>query len=108
MLKNIGIHADVVSNGFEVINAIRSKPYDLILMDVHMPEMDGLEATNIIRGMYDERGPRIIALTANVLEEDRIKCLEAGMDGFLAKPVQTEHLIQVLADACVIELKNSA
>jgi CheY-like chemotaxis protein/two-component sensor histidine kinase len=108
ILRSIGIHADVASNGFEVLNAVRNKPYNIILMDVHMPEMDGLEATRMIRDMYKDKGPRIIALTANVLDEDRIKCLDAGMDGFLSKPVQTSHLVQVLCDTLAVELKKSA
>jgi CheY-like chemotaxis protein len=76
------------------------KPYDLILMDVHMPDIDGLEAARRIRAIEIESGSprtRIIALTANAFDEDREACLAAGMDGFLVKPLDRERLVEALA-----------
>ena len=76
----MGYVADVAGNGMEVLEALRRQPYDLILMDVQMPGMDGLEATRRIRAEFPaERQPRVVALTANVLREQREACLAAGM-----------------------------
>lgn len=96
MLKNMGLEADVVSNGEEVLSALKKKKYDIILMDIHMPEMDGLEATKIIRSKSELDYLSIVALTANAFEEDKKKCLDAGMDAFLTKPMQPEELRKVL------------
>ncbi|MFL6258231.1 MAG: ATP-binding protein [Thermoanaerobaculia bacterium] len=88
LLERMGYVADVAGNGMEVLEALRRQPYDLILMDVQMPGMDGLEATRRIRAELSvERQPRIVALTANVLREQREACLAAGMDDFVQKPV---------------------
>jgi len=88
MLERLGYLADVAGNGMEVLEALRRQPYDLILMDVQMPGMDGLEATRRIRAdLLAERQPRIVAMTANVLGEQRRACLAAGMDDFVQKPV---------------------
>ncbi|HEY4593314.1 MAG TPA: ATP-binding protein [Thermoanaerobaculia bacterium] len=88
LLERIGYVADVAGNGMEVLEALRRQPYDLILMDVQMPGMDGLEATRRIRAEFPaERQPRVVALTANVLREQREACLAAGMDDFVQKPV---------------------
>ncbi len=99
ILEKLGYHADVVANGLEAIEALRSIPYDLVLMDVQMPEMDGLEATRIIRspesGVINHDVP-IVALTAHAMNDDREKCLEAGMDYFLNKPVNPKKLIDVI------------
>ena len=88
MLERMGYLADVAGNGVEVLEALRRQPYDLVLMDVQMPGMDGLEATKRIRTEFP-RGwqPRIVAMTANVLREQREACLLAGMDDFVQKPV---------------------
>ncbi len=97
MLKRLGYEADVAINGLETVKAVYEQNYDVVLMDVQMPEMDGLEATRIIRGELAECDqPYIIAMTAAVLQLDREKCLEAGMDDFLAKPARIEDLAQVL------------
>jgi len=100
MLKNLGLRADVVTNGAEALEALETFPYDLVLMDVQMPEMDGLEATQRIRNpqsaVPDHRIP-IIAMTASALRGDREKCLEAGMDDYVAKPVRPVDLARVLA-----------
>lgn len=99
MLDKIGFRCDAVGNGFEVIEALKQKPYDLVLMDCQMPDMDGYEATRTIRNT-DTAIPNpalpIIALTANTLKSDRDACLSAGMDDFLSKPLNAKHLSQVL------------
>ncbi len=96
ILKRLGYQADVVSNGRQVLQALEKKDYDVILMDVQMPEMDGLEATKAILKMKLNRRPKILAMTAYALEGDREKCLQAGMDGYISKPVQIEELRSVL------------
>jgi CheY-like chemotaxis protein len=87
----------VAANGIEAIRAVDRQPYNVILMDVQMPEMDGLEATRQIcaRWPLGER-PRIVAMTANAMQGDREMCLEAGMDDYLAKPIRVEELISAL------------
>ncbi len=72
------------------------RPYDLILMDVKMPEMDGIAATKVIRKLGMKNQPKIVAVTAYALEGDRELCLEAGMDGYIAKPVMVNELVEVL------------
>jgi signal transduction histidine kinase/DNA-binding response OmpR family regulator len=97
MLEKMGFHADVAANGAEVLQALERKVYDVILMDVLMPEMDGLEATRLIRNRGKEiPQPVIIALTANALAGDRDRCLSAGMDDYLTKPLQLEQLRNAL------------
>ena len=96
-LEKLGYRADIASNGLEVLEALHRQIYDVILMDMQMPEMDGLEATRIIRGLSTGfHQPRIIAMTANVTTEDRQACLDAGMDDYLAKPIRIEELIAAL------------
>jgi CheY-like chemotaxis protein/HPt (histidine-containing phosphotransfer) domain-containing protein len=98
MLERLGYLADVAGNGLEVLEALRRQPYDLVLMDVQMPSMDGLEATRRIRAEFPpERQPRIVAMTANVLGEQRRACLAAGMDDFVQKPVGLPDLRAALA-----------
>jgi signal transduction histidine kinase/CheY-like chemotaxis protein/HAMP domain-containing protein/HPt (histidine-containing phosphotransfer) domain-containing protein len=101
-LERLGYRADVVANGLEVLSSLRRQPYDVVLMDVQMPEMDGLEATLRIRGLSPaelaaEAQPRIIAMTANVMQEDFEVCLAAGMDDYVGKPVQVEELVRALS-----------
>ncbi len=97
LLERLGQTADVVSNGVEAVNAATQLPYDVILMDVLMPEMDGLDATRRIRERLPrERQPRIIAMTANALRGDRERCLAAGMDEYISKPIQLAELAQVI------------
>jgi signal transduction histidine kinase/DNA-binding response OmpR family regulator len=95
MLERLGYRAEVVANGLEVLETLTRQTYDVILMDVQMPEMDGLEATRCVRERWPE-GPRIIAMTANAMQGDREMCLAAGMDDYIAKPVRREDLIDAL------------
>lgn len=92
MLGKLGYRADAVANGFEVLRALQRQPYDLVLMDVQMPDMDGIEATRRIRRLCPAGGPRIVAITAYALEGDRARCIESGMDGYIAKPVNLSTL----------------
>ena len=98
-LEKLGFKADVVGNGSEAVAALRLARYDLVLMDVQMPEMDGLEATRLIRrpasGAVDPKTP-IVALTAHAMVGDRQNCLDAGMDDYLAKPFKVSELLEVL------------
>jgi signal transduction histidine kinase/DNA-binding response OmpR family regulator len=100
-LRRLGYRADVAANGLEVLLSLRRQPYDVVLMDVQMPEMDGLEATRRIRQLSlaelaAAAQPRIIAMTANALREDCDICLAAGMDDYVSKPVQVEELVGAL------------
>ncbi|MDQ3865846.1 MAG: PAS domain S-box protein [Actinomycetota bacterium] len=97
VLAKLGYRADVAANGVEALAALGEKRYDAVLMDVEMPEMDGLEAARRIRARWPrEEGPRIIAMTANAMQGDREICLAAGMDDYLAKPVRPEQLAAAL------------
>jgi PAS domain S-box-containing protein len=96
-LEHLGYRADIVANGVEALDAIRRQRYDLVLMDVQMPELDGLEATRrILETWSSEQRPRIVAMTANAMLEDREACLAAGMDDYLSKPLKVEDLASVL------------
>jgi len=97
MLKGLGYRADVAANGIEALQALERQPYDLVLMDLRMPEMDGLQATRIIRQRWPEGGPKVIAITAHALKGDRERCLAAGMDDYISKPVKMEELAEVLS-----------
>jgi len=98
ILKKMGLHVDTVANGEEAFNTLQMSPYDLVLMDIQMPVMDGLEATMIIRNplskVLNHQIP-IIAMTANAMQGDREKCLIAGMDDYVAKPVMPVTLAAV-------------
>jgi len=96
MLADTGYITDVVGNGLEAVEAIKRLDYDIVLMDIFMPEMDGLEATRIIRGDGRMNDKAIIALTANAMPGDRDKFLEAGMDDYLPKPVTKYDLLKML------------
>jgi CheY-like chemotaxis protein len=92
-LSRLGYQADAVANGQEAVDAVRERPFDLVLMDLQMPVMDGLEATRRIRaGLPQTRQPLVVALTANAMPGDRERCLAVGMDDYLAKPVKLEEL----------------
>jgi CheY-like chemotaxis protein len=94
MLAKLGYRADIVANGHEALEAVRRQHYDVVLMDVQMPEMDGLEASRQIVAHWRNRRDRpwIIALTANAMQGDRELCLAAGMDDYITKPMKTEEL----------------
>jgi CheY-like chemotaxis protein len=97
ILQRLAYRADVAANGLEVLEAVARQPYDVVLMDVQMPEMDGLEATRqILRRWPSGRRPRIIAMTANVMKEDQDACAAAGMDDYVSKPIQVEALVNAL------------
>ena len=97
LLNNIGYKADVAANGLEVLAALEVRPYDLILMDCQMPELDGYETTHRIRANPESGSMRIIAMTANAMRGESEKCLDAGMDDYLSKPVRLEALRDMLA-----------
>jgi CheY-like chemotaxis protein/HPt (histidine-containing phosphotransfer) domain-containing protein len=100
LLQQMGYKADIAANGLQALQALDKKPYDLIFMDVMMPEMDGLEATRVIRERQKDRAKHpnykspiiVVAMTANAMQGDRGKCLEAGMDDYLPKPVRLEDI----------------
>jgi CheY-like chemotaxis protein len=98
-LERLGHQADVVPDGGEVLRALESHAYDVILMDMRMPEMNGLEATQTIRRRWPDEAPRIIGVTANAVAGDRERCLASGMDGYLSKPFSMDELADVLSDA---------
>jgi len=104
MLEKLGQKADTVANGREALQAVQERPYDVALMDVLMPDMDGLEATRCIRERApDDQQPRIIAMTVNALTGDRERCLQAGMNDYISKPVELEELARALK-ACRLPL----
>ncbi|MDZ7962295.1 MAG: ATP-binding protein [Aulosira sp. DedQUE10] len=107
MLKQLGYRADVVSNGVEVLEAIQKLSYDVILMDVQMPEMDGIEATQFICRKYPvDFRPHIIAMTARALQGDREECLSAGMNDYITKPIRIEALAQALSRCVALTPHN--
>ena len=97
ILNKMGYQVDVAANGLEVLEALERRMYDVILMDMQMPEMDGVEATKIICKRWSKKArPRIIALTANAITGDREKCLQAGMDDYTSKPIDVKELTSAL------------
>jgi CheY-like chemotaxis protein len=97
LLQQMGYRADLASNGLEAIECVARQTYDVVLMDVQMPEIDGLEASRRITARWPagER-PRIIAMTANAMQGDRELCLAAGMDDYVSKPIRVDELVAVL------------
>ena len=95
ILRKLGYQIDIVSDGIQVLNSIVRKEYNVILMDIRMPEMDGLEATQAIRQMGIAQ-PYIIAMTANAMSNDKIECLQNGMNDYVAKPLSTVEIINSL------------
>ncbi|BAY51369.1 two-component hybrid sensor & regulator [Thermostichus vulcanus NIES-2134] len=99
ILEKLGYRGDIAANGLEVLDAVQRQPYDVILMDMQMPEMDGItatrEVTQLFQGLKKPR-PRIIAMTANAMESDRQLCLDAGMDDYVSKPIRLEELVRAL------------
>jgi CheY-like chemotaxis protein len=100
LLQQMGYRADLASNGIEAIECVERQPYDVVLMDVQMPEMDGLDASRRITAKYrpGER-PRIVAMTANAMQGDREECLAAGMDDYVTKPIRVDALVRALNQA---------
>jgi CheY-like chemotaxis protein len=97
ILQRLGYEIAVAINGQEVLDALQQQAYDLIFMDVQMPEMDGLEATRQIRRQLSpERQPHIVAMTANALQGDREHYLAAGMDDYVSKPIKLAEVIEAL------------
>jgi signal transduction histidine kinase/DNA-binding response OmpR family regulator len=100
MLRHFGYRADLASDGVEAVEAVRRVPYDVVFMDLQMPQLDGIGATKqIIAEQPPDRRPRIVALTANAFDEDREECLKAGMDDYLSKPLTTDTLEAALLRA---------
>ena len=97
LLSRMGYASDIAANGLEAIEAVERQRYDLVLMDVQMPEMDGLEATrNIVEHTPAEIRPWIVAMTANAMDGDRERCIEAGMNGYISKPIRVEELVAAI------------
>ncbi|HSB98847.1 MAG TPA: response regulator, partial [Burkholderiaceae bacterium] len=101
LLSQMGYRADVAANGIEAIEAVQRQPYDVVLMDVQMPEMDGLEAAREIIRRCGSAKPRIVAMTANAMQGDREECLAAGMDDYITKPIRVDALVDSLAHTVV-------
>ncbi|MFL5916036.1 MAG: GAF domain-containing protein [Gaiellaceae bacterium] len=109
LLERLGYGADVATNGLEAIDALERKPYDVVLMDVQMPELDGLDATRTICERWPvETRPHIIAMTANALPEDREACFAAGMNDYVAKPIRAEELAAALKRAKPLSLNGES
>jgi two-component system sensor histidine kinase/response regulator len=100
VLERAGHAVTVVNTGLEALAALSSKRFDLVLMDVHMPEMNGLDATRAIRAKENRAGDHvpIIAMTAAAMPGDREQCLAAGMDGYIAKPISISRLVDLIAE----------
>jgi CheY-like chemotaxis protein len=109
MLKRIGYEADVVMNGQEALDVLHRSVYDVVLMDLQMPKMDGLEATRrIIADLPAARRPQIVAMTANAMEGDRELCIATGMNDYITKPVKIEQLARVLSQCQPLATKQFA
>ena len=106
VMKKLGIVPDLAPNGVKVLEALVTTPYDIILMDVQMPEMDGLEATQIIR-QQSAHQPVIIAVTANAMQDDKDACTKAGMDDYISKPIELDKLMTVL-EKWAVAIKQKA
>jgi CheY-like chemotaxis protein len=97
LLQQMGYRADVASNGIEAVESVERQAYDVVLMDVQMPEMDGLEASRRITAKWNaHQRPRIVAMTANAMQGDREECLAAGMDDYVTKPIRVDALVEAL------------
>lgn len=110
ILERMGYRADIAANGYEVIDAVRGIHYDIVFMDILMPEMDGYEATKLILDEFsNEKRPKIIAMTANAMQGDREMCIEAGMDDYISKPVRVEEMQNILVKwaEIIYEEKNN-
>ena len=95
-LLDVGLDVAIAGNGAVAVDMLREAPFDLILMDMQMPEMDGLEATRRIRNIPGRESVPIVAMTANAFAENRAQCMAAGMDDFLSKPVEPDRLFSTI------------
>jgi len=102
MLDRLGCHADAVGNGVEALDMLARIPYDLVLMDVQMPEMDGLETTAAIRAQEQKSGRHlpIIALTSHAMQGDQERCFAAGVDAYISKPMKVDELYAAIDRLC--------
>lgn len=98
LLGSLGVTADLAHNGLEALERVKIKDYDLIFMDIQMPLMDGLQTTRRIREEFKDKQLHIVAMTANASNEDRSQCLDAGMDGFVSKPISVQAIAKVLSE----------
>ena len=98
MLKRFKVDVDVACNGAEAVDRLEAGTYDMVFMDLQMPVMDGLDATRRIRDLPNGRDVPIVAMTASAFAEDRERCLQAGMNGHVAKPVEMERLREALVE----------
>jgi CheY-like chemotaxis protein len=97
LLQQMGYRADLASNGIEAVESVARQTYDVVLMDVQMPDMDGLDASRLICArLAPDKRPRIVAMTANAMQGDRELCLAAGMNDYLTKPSRVERLVEAL------------
>jgi CheY-like chemotaxis protein len=97
LLQQMGYRADLAANGIEAVQSVQRQAYDVVLMDVQMPELDGLDATRQICSLMPNGGrPRIVAMTANAMQGDREMCMAAGMDDYLTKPIRVDRLVEAL------------
>jgi CheY-like chemotaxis protein len=102
LLQQMGYRADLASNGIEAVESVQRQTYDVVLMDVQMPEMDGLDAAREINRRWPNgERPRIIAMTANAMQGDREACIAAGMDDYVTKPIRVDALVAALNNATV-------
>ena len=96
----MGYRADLASNGLEAVESVQRQTYDVVLMDVQMPELDGMDATRRICALLAANSrPRIVAMTANAMQGDREMCIAAGMDDYITKPIRVDQLIKALNTA---------
>src|SRR6185436_10083584 len=104
ILQQMGYRADLASNGIEAVESVQRQIYDVVLMDVQMPEMDGLEATRQVAAKWPpDKRPRIVAMTANAMQGDREMCIAAGMDDYLTKPIRVDQLVETLTSVAARE-----
>ena len=107
ILKRLGFNADIAHNGKEAVQAMEKQSYDIIFMDICMPEMNGWQATKEIKRKRTENAPFIVAATSNTEPDDKVRCLEAGMDSFIPKPVNLDEVKAVLQAATFVKSTTS-
>ena len=107
MVERLGASVDCANNGLVAITMLTQKHYDVVLMDCQMPVMDGYEATKKIRQMPDAQQVPIIAITAHAMQGDREACLEAGMNAYITKPVDSDHLVEAILSTLEISTDSS-